>query len=180
MSARDRAQSATNSLCAYIMCGGGGTRLWPLSRQDNPKQNLQLSGPQTMLGATTRRVAELDLKDVAVSISFMGGVQQHANMETVKQDSLGTFCSMVLEPFGRNTRRSCKSCGKFAAANRVGKPAKYGCMVALIWLQRRLERRRVLCLHEWDSRRIGQNRNQPCESLQSRWYFSILNSYMWQ
>ncbi|MGI9366246.1 MAG: AGE family epimerase/isomerase [Rhizobiaceae bacterium] len=103
MSARDSAQLATNSLCAYIMCGGGGTRLWPLSRQDNPKQNLQLSGPHTMLGATTRRVAELDLTDVSVSINFMGGQQQHANMEAVRQDSPGTFCSMVLEPFGRNT-----------------------------------------------------------------------------
>jgi len=29
---------------AVIMAGGGGTRLWPLSRQANPKQMLQLFG----------------------------------------------------------------------------------------------------------------------------------------
>ena len=32
---------------AVIMAGGGGTRLWPLSRQDRPKQSLPLLGEQT-------------------------------------------------------------------------------------------------------------------------------------
>ena len=30
------------NLYALIMAGGGGTRLWPLSRRDHPKQALQL------------------------------------------------------------------------------------------------------------------------------------------
>lgn len=33
---------------AVIMAGGSGTRLWPLSRQNHPKQALKLFGDRTM------------------------------------------------------------------------------------------------------------------------------------
>src|SRR5262249_49755330 len=40
-----------------IMAGGGGTRLWPLSRRRRPKQFLSLlPGGETLIGATVRRV----------------------------------------------------------------------------------------------------------------------------
>lgn len=39
-----------------IMAGGSGTRLWPHSRSGRPKQFLRLSGEQTMLQETARRV----------------------------------------------------------------------------------------------------------------------------
>lgn len=32
-----------------IMAGGGGTRFWPMSRQEMPKQLLNLSGKETMV-----------------------------------------------------------------------------------------------------------------------------------
>ena len=45
---------------AVIMAGGGGTRLWPVSRKDRPKQLLPLLGEQTLLaghrGAIVRPV----------------------------------------------------------------------------------------------------------------------------
>jgi len=44
---------------AVIMAGGGGTRLWPLSRQERPKQSLQLLGERTMFQTTVDRVAAL-------------------------------------------------------------------------------------------------------------------------
>lgn len=44
---------------AVIMAGGGGTRLWPLSRQDKPKQSLPLLGEQTMFQIAVRRLAPL-------------------------------------------------------------------------------------------------------------------------
>jgi mannose-1-phosphate guanylyltransferase len=44
---------------AVIMAGGGGTRLWPLSRRDRPKQLLPLLGEQTLLQGTASRLAEL-------------------------------------------------------------------------------------------------------------------------
>jgi len=44
-----------------ILCGGAGTRLWPLSRAQHPKQFLDLVGDGTMLQATARRVADPEL-----------------------------------------------------------------------------------------------------------------------
>ena len=42
-----------------ILSGGGGTRLWPMSRAANPKQFLRLFGEQSMLQATAARCAGL-------------------------------------------------------------------------------------------------------------------------
>ncbi len=46
-------------LYAVIMAGGSGTRFWPASRKLRPKQLLALSGQQTMIQATSNRLAEL-------------------------------------------------------------------------------------------------------------------------
>lgn len=44
---------------AVIMAGGGGTRLWPLSRKDKPKQLLPLLGNETMFQSTVARLEAL-------------------------------------------------------------------------------------------------------------------------
>ena len=44
---------------AVIMAGGGGTRLWPLSRKDKPKQLLPLIGQETLFQSTVLRLKEL-------------------------------------------------------------------------------------------------------------------------
>src|SRR5947199_3410309 len=41
---------------ALIMAGGGGTRLWPLSRRDRPKQVLPLTEERTMFQVTVERL----------------------------------------------------------------------------------------------------------------------------
>lgn len=46
-------------LHAIIMAGGTGTRFWPASRNDSPKQMLQLVGSQTMIRQTVDRLGEL-------------------------------------------------------------------------------------------------------------------------
>ena len=43
---------------AVILCGGSGTRLWPLSRTLRPKQLLALNGEQTLLQQTATRLAQ--------------------------------------------------------------------------------------------------------------------------
>jgi mannose-1-phosphate guanylyltransferase/mannose-1-phosphate guanylyltransferase/mannose-6-phosphate isomerase len=40
----------------FILCGGAGTRLWPLSREAFPKQFHRLTGPQSMFQQTCRRL----------------------------------------------------------------------------------------------------------------------------
>ncbi len=44
---------------AVIMAGGGGTRLWPLSRQVRPKQMLSLFDERTLFQTSVNRIAEL-------------------------------------------------------------------------------------------------------------------------
>ena len=46
-------------LYALILSGGAGTRLWPLSRRDKPKQFLPLTGERTLLQDTVDRVVEV-------------------------------------------------------------------------------------------------------------------------
>ena len=54
-------------LKALIMAGGAGTRLWPLSRQDNPKYLLNLLGSRPLLVDTVNRAAaELPMEDIYV------------------------------------------------------------------------------------------------------------------
>lgn len=43
-------------LCALIMAGGKGTRFWPLSTEEKPKQFLNLIGDKTMIQMTIDRV----------------------------------------------------------------------------------------------------------------------------
>lgn len=45
-----------DSMYAVIMAGGGGTRLWPLSRKNRPKQLLPLIGEQTLFQSTVARL----------------------------------------------------------------------------------------------------------------------------
>jgi len=45
-----------NHTYAVIMAGGGGTRLWPVSRQNTPKQLLPFLGEQTLFQGTVRRL----------------------------------------------------------------------------------------------------------------------------
>lgn len=43
-----------------VLSGGSGTRLWPLSREKYPKQLLALTGADSLLQATVRRVEGID------------------------------------------------------------------------------------------------------------------------
>ena len=53
----------TSNYYAVIMAGGGGTRLWPLSRKRRPKQSLQLLGERTMFQISVDRLAPLFTPD---------------------------------------------------------------------------------------------------------------------
>ena len=48
---------------AVIMAGGSGTRFWPASRSETPKQLLRLAGDTVMLQATVNRLGDLVTND---------------------------------------------------------------------------------------------------------------------
>ena len=53
---------------AVILAGGGGSRLWPWSRQNNPKQLKSILGKDTLLKRTYKRLRlKFDNKDILIS-----------------------------------------------------------------------------------------------------------------
>ena len=83
----------------FILSGGSGSRLWPLSRELYPKQFLTLSGEQSMLQQT---IARLDGIDHAPSLLICN--EEHRFI-AAEQMRLGGFThgGIILEPVGRNT-----------------------------------------------------------------------------
>ena len=55
------------NLVPVILCGGSGTRLWPLSRSGFPKQYLALNGKETLFQQALFRVASLGNADLLIS-----------------------------------------------------------------------------------------------------------------
>lgn len=86
---------------ASILAGGSGTRLWPLSTKESPKQFLRLPGPRTMLQATVERVAPcvpLDNLYVVTAGDYRGPVS--AQLPDLPAGNI------VGEPAGRGTAAS--------------------------------------------------------------------------
>jgi mannose-1-phosphate guanylyltransferase len=78
-----------------ILAGGGGTRLWPLSRPDNPKPFLPLLGDESLLQRTVSRVAPLvDPDDIFCVTDGRYG-------QLVRDQVPGI--ELIVEPLGRNT-----------------------------------------------------------------------------
>ncbi len=79
-----------------ILCGGAGTRLWPLSRRARPKQMLDLTGGGSMLALTAKRVSDPGLFDAPVVV---GAADQAAAIEA----EVPRIGRLILEPAARNT-----------------------------------------------------------------------------
>ena len=93
------------NLQPVILCGGSGTRLWPLSREQYPKQLLALAGEETMLQATASRVdASLAQDGTKVSPPIVVSNEDYRFI-TAEQLHQGGHAGavVVLEPKGRNT-----------------------------------------------------------------------------
>ena len=82
-----------------ILCGGAGTRLWPLSRELLPKQLLALTAEHTMLQETLLRLRGLDSAAPLAVCS-----EAHRFLVAEQLRALGvSAAATILEPFGRNT-----------------------------------------------------------------------------
>ncbi len=93
------------NLQPVILCGGSGTRLWPLSREQYPKQLLALTGKETMLQATVRRIdASLAGAGTQVLAPIVVGNEDYRFITAEQLRQVGvTPAAVVLEPVGRNT-----------------------------------------------------------------------------
>src|SRR3954471_6320821 len=88
------------ALHPVILCGGSGTRLWPLSRAMLPKQFLPLAGERTMIQDTALRLA--GLPDAAAPAIVSHFEQRFLAAEQLRE--VGVSSSLhLLEPEARNT-----------------------------------------------------------------------------
>ncbi len=82
-----------------ILCGGSGTRLWPISRTHFPKQFCQLFGSDSLFQKTIKRN-----KSFADSFSVVINQEQYfMGLDQIEQSKTNKPCQFILEPIGRNT-----------------------------------------------------------------------------
>lgn len=82
-----------------ILSGGSGTRLWPLSREECPKQFLPLTDKSTMLDLTIERVVGVPLFDTPLLV----GNEKHEALLAEHLARAGVEGTIILEPAARNT-----------------------------------------------------------------------------
>ena len=89
----------TNLIHPVLLCGGSGTRLWPLSRKSHPKQFVKLLGEESLFQASARRLSGAGFAAPSVvtgsDFRFMV-VEQLAAVEIAPQN-------ILIEPSARNT-----------------------------------------------------------------------------
>ena len=89
----------TTKILPVIMAGGSGTRLWPLSRTQYPKQFLKLSPDgYTLLQATLLRLKNLDCADPILICN-----EEHRFLAAEQMREIGITAKIILEPEGKNT-----------------------------------------------------------------------------
>jgi mannose-1-phosphate guanylyltransferase/mannose-6-phosphate isomerase len=86
-------------LIPVIMCGGAGTRLWPVSRASMPKQFVPLIGDRSTFQQTLARVSDPDLFDRPIVIT--NGDFRFIVAEQLRE--LGIEADIVLEPMRRDS-----------------------------------------------------------------------------
>ena len=87
------------TITPVLLCGGVGSRLWPVSRQGRPKQYLNLIGETSMLQQTLTRIESL-----AQTSPILVCNEEHRFLVAEQVRQLGvTSPTIILEPEGKNT-----------------------------------------------------------------------------
>lgn len=89
----------TNLIHPVLLCGGSGTRLWPLSRKSHPKQFVKLLGEESLFQSSARRLLGTGFAapSIVTSSDFrFVVVEQLAGVEIAPQQ-------ILIEPSARNT-----------------------------------------------------------------------------
>ena len=85
-------------LTALIMAGGKGTRFWPLSTEEKPKQFLNLIGEETMIQMTVNRIKPI----IPIERIFVCTGEMYVNLVKAQLPELPER-NIIVEPEGRNT-----------------------------------------------------------------------------
>jgi mannose-1-phosphate guanylyltransferase/mannose-6-phosphate isomerase len=87
-----------------ILCGGSGTRLWPLSRTGFPKQFLCLTGQYSLFQLAAMRLAQLGEAEIVLAPPLLVTGENHRFLavEQLRESGI-SLGHALLEPVGRNT-----------------------------------------------------------------------------
>lgn len=92
-------------LIPTILCGGAGSRLWPISREQHPKPLIRVDGKQSLLQKAFLRGAELPNVTEVLTVTnrelFFKIEDEYREIAPLVKQKLQT--DYILEPFGRNT-----------------------------------------------------------------------------
>jgi mannose-1-phosphate guanylyltransferase / mannose-6-phosphate isomerase len=95
-----------------ILCGGAGTRLWPVSRQLFPKQLLSLVGEQSLLQQTALRLTGVEFAPAII----VSGEDQGISVERQLEQAGAPVEAILLEPIARNTSAAAALAAAWMAA----------------------------------------------------------------
>ncbi|MFN7834413.1 MAG: mannose-1-phosphate guanylyltransferase/mannose-6-phosphate isomerase [Burkholderiaceae bacterium] len=110
--------SAAHRITPVILCGGAGTRLWPLSRAGFPKQFLVLTGNQSLFQQAIQRLTTLSAADIVVDAPLIvtSDEQRFLALDQLRELK-NTPARLLLEPVGRNTAPALTLAALHANAN---------------------------------------------------------------
>lgn len=88
--------NSSSSPIALIMAGGSGTRFWPLSQKNLPKQYLKFAGDKSLIQLTVDRIRPLcNIADIYISST--------RNQKSLLKEHLPDITNLILEPVAKNT-----------------------------------------------------------------------------
>jgi len=97
-------QPTVISVQPVILCGGSGTRLWPVSRTGFPKQFLCLTGNESLFQQAARRLVSMGQTGLEVAAPIIVTGEEHRFLASELLREVGVDLSAALiEPVGRNT-----------------------------------------------------------------------------
>jgi len=102
---------ANHKIQPVILCGGSGTRLWPLSRPEFPKQFLALKGGNSLLEETLLRTAVASSGEIPILVA----AAQHRELVAGTLNRADAEAILVLEPIARNTAPAVAAAALIAA-----------------------------------------------------------------
>ena len=99
-------KKATTVIVPVILCGGSGTRLWPLSRNNYPKQFLKLTNEHSLFQQTLLRLKFLNKISMIVQAPIIVTNEAHRFLVLDQLHQIDHYATIILEPVAKNTAPS--------------------------------------------------------------------------